>query len=70
MKKLRERLARFFFPTPNSPRWMLVLPYATLGILTLILLAGGFDHRAHVLIRRALTFVEYLGRLASAGIGG
>jgi nitrate/TMAO reductase-like tetraheme cytochrome c subunit len=41
MKKLRERLARFFFPAPNSPRWMLVLPYATLGILTVLLLAGG-----------------------------
>ncbi|HKG52824.1 MAG TPA: NapC/NirT family cytochrome c [Anaerolineales bacterium] len=41
MKKLRERLAAFFFPAPNSPRWMLVLPYITLGVLTLILLAGG-----------------------------
>jgi NapC/NirT cytochrome c family, N-terminal region/Planctomycete cytochrome C len=41
MKKLRERLARFFFPAPGSPRWMLILPYAVLGVLTLILIAGG-----------------------------
>ncbi len=40
MKKLRERLARFFFPAPGSPRWMLILPYAVLGILTLILVTG------------------------------
>ena len=41
MKKLRERLVRFFFPSPDSPRWLLVLPYATLGVLTLVLIAGG-----------------------------
>ncbi len=41
MKKLRERLARFFFPSPDSPRWVLILPYAVLGVLTLILVAGG-----------------------------
>jgi hypothetical protein len=41
MKKLRERLARFFFPAPGSPGWMLILPYTVLGVLTLILIAGG-----------------------------
>ncbi len=41
MKKLRERLARFFFPSPGSPRLMLLLPYAVLGVLTLILVSGG-----------------------------
>lgn len=41
MKKLRERLARFFFPAPGSPRWMLILPYAVLGVLTLIVVSGG-----------------------------
>jgi mono/diheme cytochrome c family protein len=41
MKLLRERLGRFFFPAPDSPRWVLLLPYVTLGILTLILVAGG-----------------------------
>jgi nitrate/TMAO reductase-like tetraheme cytochrome c subunit len=41
MKKLRDRLTRFFFPAPGSPRWMFVLPYAALGVLTLMVLAGG-----------------------------
>ena len=41
MTKLRGWLAKFFFPDPNSPRWVLILPYAALGILTLIVLAGG-----------------------------
>ncbi len=41
MKKLREGLARFFFPAPGSPRWMLILPYIVLGVLTLIVITGG-----------------------------
>jgi hypothetical protein len=41
MSKLRASLARFFFPPADSPRWLLVLPYAVLGILTLSVLAGG-----------------------------
>jgi hypothetical protein len=41
MKKLRERLARFFFPAPDSPRWVLILPYAALGALTLFVITGG-----------------------------
>lgn len=41
MRKLRERLARFFFPAPGSPRWMFILPYAVLGVLTLIIISGG-----------------------------
>ena len=41
MKKLKERLTKFFFPSPDAPRLMLILPYATLGILTLLLLFGG-----------------------------
>jgi nitrate/TMAO reductase-like tetraheme cytochrome c subunit len=41
MKKLRERLAKFFFPAADSPRWVLILPYAALGILTLLILLGG-----------------------------
>lgn len=39
--KLGERLRNFFFPSPDSPRWMLILPYAVLGALTLLLLFGG-----------------------------
>lgn len=41
MKKIKERLTRFFFPSPDSPRLILILPYATLGLLTLLLLFGG-----------------------------
>ncbi len=39
--KLHQRLQRFFFPPAGSPRWMFILPYAVLGILTLIVLVGG-----------------------------
>lgn len=41
MKKLRERLARFFFPASDSPRRVPLLPYAALGVLTLATIAGG-----------------------------
>lgn len=41
MKQLGERLKKFFFPGPNAPTRLLILPYAALGILTLALLAGG-----------------------------
>lgn len=41
MKKLRERLARFFFPPPGSPFRILILPYAVLGVLTLIVVTAG-----------------------------
>ncbi len=39
--KFRERLGRFFYPPAGSPRWLFVLPYLTLGILTLIIVSGG-----------------------------
>jgi nitrate/TMAO reductase-like tetraheme cytochrome c subunit len=45
---MRERFAallawmkRFFFPPAGSPRWVRVLPYAVLGALTALVLAGG-----------------------------
>ncbi len=38
---LGKRLRDFFFPPSGSPRWMLILPYAVLGVLTLLLLTGG-----------------------------
>ena len=41
MKKVRERFAKFFFPGPGSPWWKLILPYAVLGVLTLMLIGGG-----------------------------
>jgi len=41
MKKFREKLRSFFFPPDGSPRWMLILPYAILGVLTISMLVGG-----------------------------
>src|SRR3990172_2899825 len=40
MKRFRQRIVRFFFPPPGAPRWVRVLPYAILGLLTLVLLTG------------------------------
>jgi hypothetical protein len=40
MKKIKRSLKNFFFPPAGSPRWVRVLPYAVLGILTIILLTG------------------------------
>ncbi|HKJ39137.1 MAG TPA: NapC/NirT family cytochrome c [Anaerolineales bacterium] len=41
MKKLLERIKKFLFPGPDATPRMLILPYATLGILTILLIAGG-----------------------------
>ena len=41
MKKFRIKLRNFFFPPAGSSRWMLILPYAILGVITLSLLVGG-----------------------------
>jgi nitrate/TMAO reductase-like tetraheme cytochrome c subunit len=41
MRNFRSRLRTFFFPPAGSPRWMFILPYTVLGILTLFLLVGG-----------------------------
>ena len=41
MKVLRDRIRRFFFPPSDSPRWILVLPYAVLIVLGLSLFGGG-----------------------------
>jgi nitrate/TMAO reductase-like tetraheme cytochrome c subunit/mono/diheme cytochrome c family protein len=41
MKKILSRLKNFFFPPAGSPRWVRLLPYIVLGILTLILLTAG-----------------------------
>ncbi len=38
LKMLRSRLKRFFFPPANSPRWALVLPYAVLGVFTILII--------------------------------
>ncbi len=41
MKKIWQRLGRFFFPPAGTPRWLRVLPYAILGALTLLVLTAG-----------------------------
>jgi nitrate/TMAO reductase-like tetraheme cytochrome c subunit len=41
MKNFLKKIRNFFFPAPGSPRWMLILPYTILGVLTLSLLVGG-----------------------------
>jgi len=41
LKRIRDALRRFFFPPHGAARWVMVLPYVVLGILTLSLLVGG-----------------------------
>lgn len=40
MKRVSNRIKYFFFPPAGSPRWVRVLPYALLGVLTLLALTG------------------------------
>ena len=41
MKGFLQRVKRFFFPPAGSPRWVRVLPYAALGLLTFVVLIAG-----------------------------
>jgi len=41
MARFRESLRIFFFPPQGASRWARLLPYATLGVLTLIVLIAG-----------------------------
>lgn len=41
MKKIMERLGRFFVPEPGSSRWTYLLPYLVLTIVFIALFAGG-----------------------------
>lgn len=41
MKQFLKRLKRFFLPPEGTPLWQRILPYAVLGILTLIVLISG-----------------------------
>lgn len=41
MRKLFNQLKGFFFPPAGTPRWLRVLPYAILGVLTLVVFLGG-----------------------------
>lgn len=40
MKRISQWLKNFFFPPSGSPTWVRVLPYAVLGVLTLMLLTS------------------------------
>ncbi len=40
-QRLRRWLSNFFFPPLGTPRWRRILPYAVLGVLTLIVLTTG-----------------------------
>ncbi|MEJ2262980.1 MAG: NapC/NirT family cytochrome c [Anaerolineales bacterium] len=41
MKSVLERIRGFFFPPASAPTWVRVMPYALLGVLTLMLLTAG-----------------------------
>jgi hypothetical protein len=41
IKRIRSVIRNFFFPPHGCPRWMMVLPYAALGVLAFVVLAGG-----------------------------
>ena len=41
MKRVIESVKRFFFPPADAPRLVRLLPYIVLGVLSLLLLAGG-----------------------------
>ncbi|HET7009543.1 MAG TPA: NapC/NirT family cytochrome c [Anaerolineales bacterium] len=41
MDRLRRALRSFFFPPPGSRVWVRVLPYAVLGLLTMVVLVAG-----------------------------
>jgi len=40
MKRFLNKIKRFFFPPEGAPRWVRILPYAILGVLTLVLLTA------------------------------
>ena len=40
MKKFKAWLKNFFLPPEGSPMWVRLLPYAVLGVLTIILLSA------------------------------
>ena len=40
MEKISQRLNRFFFPPADASRWVRIMPYALLGVLTLMLLTA------------------------------
>ncbi len=43
MRRIRRWLRRFLTAPPDSPRWRIILPYAVLGILTLVVIVGSVE---------------------------
>jgi ABC-type microcin C transport system permease subunit YejB len=41
VKKLMERIGKFFVPEPGASRWTYAMPYLVLIILFIIIFAGG-----------------------------
>lgn len=41
IKNIKEKLKSFFSPPSDSPRWVLIMPYAVLGVVTLLVLVAG-----------------------------
>jgi nitrate/TMAO reductase-like tetraheme cytochrome c subunit len=41
LKRTQNALAKFFFPPSDASRWVRILPYAVLGLLTVLVLAAG-----------------------------
>ena len=41
IQQIKEKLKNFFSPPSDSPRWVRVLPYAVLGLLTVLVVIGG-----------------------------
>lgn len=41
MKHVKDWLHKFFFPPENASRWLKLLPYAILGLLTILVLTAG-----------------------------
>lgn len=41
LRRLRSSLEKFFFPPPEASRWVRILPYIVLGILTIAVLTAG-----------------------------
>lgn len=39
--KLKDRIRKFFYPDPGSPRWILLLPYITIIVVAFASVAGG-----------------------------
>ncbi len=40
LQNIKAKLKKFFSPPDDSPRWRLILPYAVLGVLTIIVVIG------------------------------